>query len=297
MIVQTGMSRRAGSIASMRAMVRTTPAIADPASVALELDCACRSMGAAIRAGRQAQRLSLQGVAEAAALSRTVVGKIERGRPASLATYLRIADVLGMRLTWDLQPLSTTLDVEDAVHAAMGEVQARRFGVGSREVLIDEPYQHFRFAGRGDVVVVDRERRAMEHSENKTRIVNVGELGGSFNAKCLWLAEHVAERYRLPRFRSQTHVLVLLWSEEVLAVARTLGRTLRALGPSGIRPFAAWWDGSPLPGAHRSVVVLDPIDRGTSQPQWASIEDALELRPRYRGYADAHLELQQSGPR
>jgi hypothetical protein len=161
-------------------------------------------------------------------------------------------------------------------------------------VLIDEPYQRFRFGGRGDLVVVDRQRRAIAHSENKTRIVNVGDMGGSFNAKCLWLPGQVAERVGVRRFTSETHSLVLLWSEEVLAAARSLGRTLRALGPDGTAAFAAWWDGSPLPGVHRCLVVLDPIDRGTSQPRWVGLQEALELRPRYRGYADALEELRRA---
>jgi len=200
-------------------------------------------------------------------------------------TYLRLSDALGLRLTWHLPVVTTTLETEDAVHAVMGEVQARRFGTGSRRVLIDEPYQRFRFAGRGDLVVVDRERRAVHHSENKTRIVNVGELGGSFNAKCLWLPGHVAGRMGIRRFASETHTLVLLWSEEVLAAARSLGRTLHALGPDATKPFAAWWDGTPLPGVHRCVVVFDPIDRASSQPPWVGLDEALSMRPRYRGDA------------
>jgi hypothetical protein len=118
---------------------------------------------------------------------------------------------------------------------------------------------------------------------------------GSFNAKCLWLADRVAERQHTHRFANQTHVLVLLWSEEILAVVRTLERTIRSLGPSGARPFAAWWDGAPLRGVHRSVVVLDPIDRGTAQPRWAGLDDALKWRPRYRGYLEAHEELRRAG--
>jgi transcriptional regulator with XRE-family HTH domain len=261
----------------------------------LELDRLCRRLGAAIRTSRQAHGWSTQQVAHAAGLSRSAVTRLESGKAGGLVTYQRIADVLGLRLTWELTSLATTLEAEDAVHAVMGEVQARRFATGTRRVLVDEPYQHFRFAGRGDLVVVDRGAAAIHHSENKTRIVNVGELSGSFNAKCRWLSGDVAERNGIRRIRSETHTLVLLWSEEVLAVARSLGRTLRALGPDGADPFGAWWDGSPLAGVHRGLVVFDPIDRGTSQPQWVSLEDALDARPRYRGYADAFHELRAAG--
>ena len=276
-------------------MAAPPPSPFSPGDTELELQRTCRRLGIAIRTVRQSRGWTVKGVADAAALSRSAVARLEAGHPGGLMTYLRVADVLGLRLTWELEALATTLEAEDAVHAVMGEVQARRFGTGKRQVLIDEPYQHFRFAGRGDLVVVDRRGRALEHSENKTRIVNVGELSGSFNAKCLWLAGHVAERSGLRRFTSETHVLVLLWSEEVLAVARSLGRTLHSLGPQGTEPFAAWWDGMPLPGVHRSLVVFDPVDRGTSQRQWVGLDEALEMRPRYRGYVDALAELRGAG--
>lgn len=259
-----------------------------------ELTRLCGRLGTALRARRLARGWTLQAVAGAAGLSPAAVARLERGGTGGLATYLRLADVLGLRLTWELHALAHTLEAEDAVHAVMAEVQARRFGTGQRRVLIDEPYQHFRFAGRGDLVVVDRARSALHHSENKTRIVNVGELSGSFNAKCRWLAQDVAERHGLGRLKSESHTLVLLWSEEVLAVARTLGRTLQALGQHGARPFGAWWDGRPLPGVHRGIVVFDPIDRGSGQPQWVGLDEALQARPRYQGYADAFQELREA---
>lgn len=261
----------------------------------LELSRLCGRLGTALRAGRHARGWTLQAVADAAGLSPAAVARLERGGTGGLATYLRLAGVLGLRLTWELHALAHTLEAEDAVHAVMAEVQARRFGTGLRQVLIDEPYQHFRFAGRGDLVVVDRGRSAIHHSENKTRIVNVGELSGSFNAKCRWLGAEVAERSGIRRLTSESHTLVLLWSEEVLAVARALGRTLRALGPHGTGAFEAWWDGVPPVGLHRGIVVLDPIDRGPAQPQWVGLDEALEARPRYRGYADAFQELRAAG--
>ena len=266
-----------------------------PGDTELQRSRLCGRLGVALRAGRNARGWTLQAVADAAGLSPAAVARLESGGAGGLATYLRLADVLGLRLTWELQSLAATLEAEDAVHAAMAEVQARRFGTASRQVLIDEPYQHFRFAGRGDLVVVDRARSALHHSENKTRIVNVGELSGSFNAKCRWLGGDVAERSGVRRFTSESHTLVLLWSEEVLAVARMLGRTLRALGPHGTGAFGAWWDGIPPVGVHRGIVVLDPIDRGTAQPQWIGLDEALETRSRYRGYADASQELRAAG--
>jgi transcriptional regulator with XRE-family HTH domain len=261
----------------------------------LELERLCRRLGIALRSARQARGWNLRRAALASGLSPSAVARLEDGKPGALLTYLRMGAALGLRLDLDLVGPATALELEDAVHAVMGEVQARRFGTGTREVFIDEPYQHFRFAGRGDLVVVDRAVRALEHSENKTRIVNVGELGGSFNAKTQWLAGQVADRHGVRRFRSETHVLVLLWSEEVLAAVRSLARTFRSFGPDGAQPFAAWWDGTPLPGVHRSVVVFDPIDRGPEQPRWVGLDEALDLRSRYQGYLDAYREMQRAG--
>lgn len=276
-------------------MTAAVPRPWTPGDTDLELSRLCDRLGTTLRAGRLSHGWTLRAVADAAGLSPAAVARLEQGGPGGLATYLRLAEVLGLRLTWELHALTTTLEAEDAVHAVMAEVQARRFGTGSRLVLIDEPYQHFRFGGRGDLVVLDRARTALHHSENKTRIVNVGELSGSYSAKCRWLARDVVERHGVRRLTSESHTLVLLWSEEVLAVARTLGHTLRALGQHGTRSFGTWWDDQPLPGVHRGIVVFDPIDRGSGQPQWVGLDEALEARPRYRGYADAYQDLRAAG--
>jgi len=269
------------------------PSVMEDASVRLARGC--RRPGELTRVARQHRRWSVGRLAEAAGLSRSAVVKIEAGRPAGLLTYHRIAEVLELDLTIELVAPVIRMDAEDAVHAAMGEILARRFGIGEREVLIDEPYQHFQFAGRGDLVVVDRVRRAFVHAENKTGLPNIGEAAGSYNAKGTWLAEEVGRRRGIRRFECESHILVLLWSAEIMEVARRRTSTLRALGADGSAPFEDWWSGVPRPGTHRGLVLFDPVDRGPTVRRWVDLETALDQRPRYRGYADACDELRSVG--
>jgi hypothetical protein len=161
---------------------------------------------------------------------------------------------------------------------------------------VDVPYQHFQFAGRADLVAIDVARSALLHTEVRTRLPNMGETAGSFNAKCEWLARDLAERSGRRRFLSETHVLVLLPSSELLHTVRLRQETLRSLAPDGAAPFADWWEGrAPEAGRHRGLVVLDPIDRGARAPRWVDLEVALRMRPRYRGYAEALELLRRDG--
>ena len=80
----------------------------------------------------------------------------------------------------------------DLVHAAMGELEAARLRAHQFRVAIDEPYQHFQFAGRGDVVSGISKRRALLHIENRTRFPNMQEVAGSDNAKRAYLGDVIA---------------------------------------------------------------------------------------------------------
>jgi len=270
---------------------------ADP-KVALERIQLATRLGDAIRLARRRRRWTLLQLGHAAGLSRAAVGYVEQGRAASVDSYLRLAAALGLEATFALQPRhrKDRLPDEDPVHAAIVEMLARHTRPLGHEVRIDEPYQHFQFAGRGDLVAIDHERASMLHIEVRTRLPNLGETAGSFNAKCQWLAAGLAPRVGLPRFRSETHILVLLWSSEVLHTLRLRADTLRALGPAGGSPFAGWWDGAgSLDGHHRGLIVLDPIDRGARIRRWIDLDAALKARPRYQGYADALEALRDAG--
>ncbi|HEY8870251.1 MAG TPA: hypothetical protein VIM30_12795 [Candidatus Limnocylindrales bacterium] len=174
----------------------------------------------------------------------------------------------------------------------MGELEVARLSAFKHEVRVDEPYQHFQFAGRADVVAIDRARRALLHIENRTRFPNIGEAAGSFNQKREYLANRLAERIGIDGFRSETHAMIVLWSAEALHSVRIRLETFRALCPDPIDVFSAWWDGQDPPsGRHRTMVVFDPAADVGKHRRFIDIETARTADPRYRCYADAARRL------
>lgn len=185
----------------------------------------------------------------------------------SLETYARLAVALGRRplLSFPGRAAADTNDRSrtgrDLVHAAMGEIEARKLAANGYQVALDEPYQHYQFAGRADLLAWDLEARALLHLENKSRLADLQDVAGSYNAKRPYLPAVLGDRLGVgPRgWATVTHALVVLWSSEVLHVLRVRAATFRALCPSPIDPFEAWWSGSPPPaGARSSLVMLDP---------------------------------------
>lgn len=276
------------------------PRVAQPASsVTARLVSVAAEVGASVRAARLRRRWTTGRLASEAGTSRTLVYLVERGEPTTLQTYARLATALGLRLEVDLRdPRQRHVPprAEDPVHAAIVEGLAARYASQGRLVAVDEPYQHFQFAGRADLAVVDPAGPALLHHEVKTAIPNVGEMAGSWNAKRRYLAMVLAERHGLRGgFRSVAHVLTLAWTADCLHVIRLRGATLRALGPDGPAAFAAWWDGEPPPpGVSATVVLLDPLERRRA-PAWAGTDDLERLRPRHRTYADLLEELRRAG--
>lgn len=94
--------------------------------------------------------------------------RIEAGKPAFTLTVEGVASALGRRAVLQLVDLRRRADARaalsaDPVHSAIGEIAAAHLrGVGFR-VGIHEPYQHFQFVGRADVVSWDLEVAAFLH--------------------------------------------------------------------------------------------------------------------------------------
>jgi DNA-binding XRE family transcriptional regulator len=247
--------------------------------------------GALIREERLKRGWTLQELARRAALSVTRIHGIESGGPASVDAYVRLATALGLRIDIDLtdprRDRTSARRQVDVVHAAMGEVEAAhlrrlRFAVG-----IDEPYQHFQFAGRADVAAWDIGRRALLHLENRTRSPNIQEAAGSYNAKRQYLGESMAQRLGVGRWLSETHVVVGLWSSEFMHALHTHPESFRAMCPDPGDAFAGWWSGDPpSSGRTSTLILLDPAASGR-QRLFVGLDDALTARPRYRGYAEA----------
>lgn len=265
-----------------------------------KLDQIVAVAGSRIRAERDRRGWSLATLALRAGVSRSAAQTAESGKHASLEMIVALSAALGLSVELDLvdrkrRDRLTSLRSEDPVHAAMGELEARRLRGFGFPVAIDEPYQHYQFSGRADLAAWSVEDRALLHLENRTQFPNVQESLGSFNAKRAYLASELAARLGLRPFVSETHVMVCLWSSEVLHALRIHPETFRATCPDPADRFAAWWGGvHPAQGRSTALIVLDPLAEGR-QRQWVDLETAISItRPRVRGYADAALRLRDA---
>jgi hypothetical protein len=173
----------------------------------------------------------------------------------------------------------------------MGEFEARQFRHFGFGTGLDEPYQHFQFAGRADLVAWDIEQRSFFHSENRTRFPDFQDMAGSYNAKRAYLAEAIGARLGVHRWASETHVIAALWSSEALQAIRLRTESFRSLCPDSSEAFASWWRGEPpATGRTSSLIVLDPAATGV-QPVYVGLDEALSLLVRHRGYAEAAAAL------
>lgn len=253
-------------------------------------------LGIGIGDARRARRWTVAELAGRAGVSRAVAYRIEAGASASPEAAVRLANALGLKLEFELIDSRRRAErrpmlAADPVHSAMGELEAahlRRLGF---QVGIDEPYQHYQFAGRADVAAWDTTSGAFLHLENRTRFPNLQAAAGAFNSKRAYLGASIAARVGISRWSSETHVIVALWSSEVLHVLRLRPESFRSICPDPVAAFAAWWNGRP-PGAGvtSSLVMLDPLASGR-QRLFVGLDDARSARPRHRGYAEVAARL------
>jgi hypothetical protein len=253
--------------------------------------------GTQLRDARRSRRMSLEDMVERAGVSVGSGYAAEAGRPVSLETYVRLAIAVGLRPSLVLEsgrasvPSRAVGSTRDVVHAAMGECEAAQLSGFGLRVAIDEPYQHFQFAGRADVVAWNLDERQLLHIENKTRLDDIQDVAGAYNAKRAYLANALGERLGVgPRgWRTVTHVLAVLWSAEIMRMLRLRPATFRAVCPDSSRTFAQWWSGDRLDEGLTSVlVILDPDPAlGARHRRWIDVDELGSARPRYRAYADA----------
>ncbi len=120
-------------------------------------------------------------------------------------------------------------------------------------------------------------------------------MAGSYNAKRAYLGASLASRLGIRLWRSEVHVLAVLWSSEVLHALRLRRESFRSLCPDSADALRAWWNGNPArDGVSSSLVVFDPIASGRQRP-FVGFEEAATVRPRHRGYADV-AGLLESAP-
>lgn len=273
-------------------------------AAAAALDRVAHEAGAALRAARLRRRWTMHELSERAGVAIGSVQAIEAGGVGRLETYARLATTLGLRPSLSMDagratPSSRHSDAEDFVHAAMGECEAQVLRRPGRTIAIDEPYQHYQFAGRADLLAW--EGRDLLHIENRTRFPNLQDAAGAYNAKRQYLAAALAARLGIgpAGWRSVTHVMACLWSSETIHVLRLRAATFAALCPAGPEAFEAWFAATPRPaGVVSTLVLLDPtVPFGSRRRTIASFDDALRADSRYRGYADAADALRRSSER
>jgi len=258
-------------------------------------------VGVVIRNARTSRRWTLRELADRAGISVGFLHCIEHGGEASLGTYGAVADALDLQLHLDLvdpRKRGRAGPAADPVHAAMGTALAARLAATGRTCTLDEPYQHFQFAGRADLVATDVAHAALLHVENRTRFPNIGETFGSFNAKRRYLPAAIAARLGIRGgFASVTNVIVALWSSEVLRDVRRHEASFRAVCPDSPEVFLSWLNGArPAGGVTSAFVLFDPVDGGRrDRRRFVGLDEIGLVRPRYAGYADAAEALRRSG--
>jgi transcriptional regulator with XRE-family HTH domain len=264
----------------------------------------------AVDAGRQLrdERLrrgwTLRTVAARAGVGLGVAHAAEAGTVVALESYARLATALNLRPAFDLAGSRFTGRASahgqaDLVHAAMGELELSTLQHpehSDRTTAIDEPYQHYQFAGRADVLAWDADD--LLHIENRTRFPDLQEAAGAYNAKRRYLAVGIADRAGIgPRgWRSVTHVMACLWSAEALHAIRIHRASFAALCPDPPDALLAWLAGEPPPpGVTSTLVVLDPlVPFGSRRRTIAAVVEPPRLDPRYRGYAEAAEALRHA---
>jgi len=259
------------------------------------LDRVWANFGQAVRDARTSRRWTSAELARRAGVSRSLIYLVERGDAASLEACARIATALVLRLELELvdprERRAVVSRAVDPVHSAMAELEAAHLRRLGYSVAIDEPYQHYQYAGRADLLAWDLDSRALLHIENRTRFPDLQAAAGTWNAKRAYLAPVIADRMGIRRWASVTHTMVGLWSAELLHIVRLRHETFRAICPDAPEAFTEWWAGSPVPpGEKTTLVLLDPFAKGRQRP-FVGLQDALTVRPRIRGYAEAVSRL------
>ncbi len=259
-------------------------------------------LGSVVRDERLARGWTQRDLAEKAGLSAATVCHIESGDIRPIETYARLAAVLALRPEFHLvdprRKRGGARRDEDPVHAAMGEIEAAHFRSLGFDVSLDEPFQHYQFAGRADLIAWSVGSRALLHVENRTRFPNIGETFGSYNAKRAYLAGALASRLGLRQgFDSVTHAIVALWSAETLHTLRLRTQSFRSVCPAPTEAFDRWWSGVlPATGIASTLVIFDPVDgERSTRRRYVGLEELQRVRPRHSGYAAALEALRTVG--
>ena len=199
-------------------------------------------IGTSLRSIRIRRRWTQQQLAETAGVSRHVVGRVERGRAATVAVgALRsVAAALDARLSLAVQWQGGDLPrLVNSRHSALHEAAARMFDALDGWVV--EPEVSFSIYGeRGviDLLAWHPGRRALLVIELKTELVDINDLMGSVDRK-----RRLAERIALDRGWRPASVSTWVAIADVRTNRRAVARfaaTLRAKFPADGRTMRGW---------------------------------------------------------
>jgi transcriptional regulator with XRE-family HTH domain len=198
--------------------------------------------GARLRALRIKKRLRQQDVGERAAISRSVVSRIERGDSGNvqLDTLIDVARALGARVDVSVTFLGADMDrLLNARHSALHEEVARFLIKQPGWVIAPEvSYSIYRERGVIDILAWHPPTRTLLVIELKTAIVDVNQVMGKIDEKQRLAARIVRERgWNAVRVAAWLIVADSSSNRRTVSNHRT---TLRAAFPVDGRSMRAW---------------------------------------------------------
>ncbi len=229
-------------------------------------------------------------LAARAAVSSSTIHKIENGARASIGMYVRVAKALDREFACQLVDPTGRRDAvrddADIVHAAMGELEVATLRSHGFRTGLDEPWQHYHFAGRADVLGWDTALSALLRIENRTRFPDVQDSIGRFKNEQRYLVTALWRPLGFERLpRTELHVMVGLWSAEVLRVLRQRPETSV---PLPTRPSRLRMDGGRGRRGRRGPrSCCSTPSRPAGGDVHTSGGGASQRPTAFRGYADA----------
>ena len=201
-----------------------------PERVRVEMRRVGFSFGQQLQDARGARHWSVRDLADRAGLSVDLIYRVEAGMPCSPEAASRLSVALGLRVRVDLVDprihLQRTNLGADLVHSAMGEFEAARLRTFGFGVGMDEPYQHFQFAGRADLIAWNLDERALLHIENRTRFPDFQDMAGTYNSKRAYLAGSLGQRLGVNRWGRDSSTIIRMTEERPLPVALATARRI-----------------------------------------------------------------------
>lgn len=198
-------------------------------------------LGRAIRALRVRRGWRQEDVAVRAGVSRSVVGRIERGERTGLTVDAvdAVAEALGasadLNLRWRGEGLDRLLD---EAHARLVEFVVRRLRDLGWEVAVEVTFSAFGERGSIDVLAFHPGRRALVVIEVKSVMPDAQTLLGGLDRKGRLAPELAVGRGWDPR--SVARVLVIWDTRTNRRRLAGVGQTVRTLLPAGSREVQRW---------------------------------------------------------